>query len=132
MPARTPGLGRVVAGNREAEVQPERRCPGDDFRFRHRKERGAYAEAPALHAGLRPEVRRPLESLEKLGPAVRITGVVEGVGADEHVGRPDDLGPGNRVRQEERVARRNISDGDRIAAEAVCRSRRRIRWSDAP
>ena len=67
MPARTAGFGRFVARNGEIEVESQRRCPADDFRFRHRQQRSADTEAPAFHPGFGPEVRRPLEGFEKLG-----------------------------------------------------------------
>src|SRR5262249_53590438 len=63
--------------------------------------------------------------LEELGPAIRVSRIVEGIGADEDVGRAGGLGPGDGVREKERVAGGDIGDRNRIRAEAVLRNRNR-------
>ena len=74
----------------------------------------------ALDGGLGREVRHLLERLDVLGPAVGVAAVVEGVDADEDVVCFEHLGPGERDREEDGVARGHV--GDR---ECPRRSRRR-------
>ena len=59
-----------------------------------------------------------LERRDEFRPAVRIAGVVDGVDADEDVVRAEHLGPGQRERQEHRVARRHVGDRDAAASRA--------------
>ena len=53
------------------------------------------------------------------GPAVGIAAVVERVHADEDVARAEHLGPRQRERQEDRVARRHVRDRDARAHLAI-------------
>ena len=53
-----------------------------------------------------------LERRDVLGPAVGIARVVERVHADEDVAAREHLGPRQRERQEDRVARRHVCDRD--------------------
>ena len=69
-------------------------------------------------AGLGAEARHGLEGGEELGAAVGIAGVVERVHAGEQIARAEHLGPGERVAEEERVARRHVGDRD-VAAHGV-------------
>ncbi|MNT25580.1 hypothetical protein D3C72_1611040 [compost metagenome] len=73
-----------------------------------------HAEAVALHAGLGGEVGERLVGGHVLGAAVRIAGVVHGVGAEEQVAAADRLGPAQGQRQHDRVAGRHV--GNRNAA----------------
>ena len=75
---------------------------------------GAWMLQPlrALDAGLGGEVRHPLEGVDVLGAAVGIAAVVERVDADEDVARAEHLGPREREREEDRVARRHVGDRD--------------------
>ena len=52
------------------------------------------------------------KGLEELRPAVRIARIVDGVDADEDVARAEHLGPAERERQKQRVARGHVGDGD--------------------
>ena len=61
-------------------------------------------------AGSRREIGERLERRDELGPAIRISRVVERVHADEDVARAAHLGQRERVREKDRVARRNVRD----------------------
>ncbi len=66
---------------------------------------------PPLHARLRSQVRHALESLDELRPAIRVTRVVQSVDAYEHVRTFEQFRPGQRVRKEYGIARRNVRNG---------------------
>jgi serine/threonine protein kinase/Tfp pilus assembly protein PilF len=103
----------VVAGVRQGVVHAQGQAAGDDAVLGHRQERGVDPEgAAALDAGLRRQVGHHLEGAEVLGPAVGIAGVVHAVGAEEEVEGAERFGPGQGQRQEHRVPRRHVGDGD--------------------
>ena len=62
-----------------------------------------------------PEARHLLHGGQPLGPAVGVARRVEHVDADDDLGRACDLGHGDRVGEEDRVARRDVGDGDAAA-----------------
>src|SRR5215469_6028284 len=103
----------LVAGRRQRKIEAEGSRAAHDVGLARAEQRRMNAERRTFDSAARSEVRHALERLEKLGAAVGISGVVEGVGADEDRLRPEDLGPGERVREKERVARRNVRRGDR-------------------
>ena len=112
-PAARPSVGRrVVAAMREAVVEPQSVPPANDLGLCHRDERGVDAEPPPFDARLRRERGETLERRDVLGPAVRVAGVVERVDADDEVARAQRLGPGERQRQQYRVARRDVRRGN--------------------
>ena len=76
------GRSRSSSGRSRARARPAR----DDLPLGHLEKRRADAEADRpFDAGLRGEIRRALEGLQKLRTAVRIARVVQGVGAQEDV-----------------------------------------------
>ena len=64
--------------------------------------------------GLGGQVRHAFVGLDEFRPAIGIARVVERVHADEDVGRFQHLGPRQRERKEDRVARRNVGDRDSV------------------
>src|SRR2546425_837926 len=52
--------GRIVTGERQREVHPERRALGDDLGLAQMDERRVDRQLLALHGGLRGHVRHPL------------------------------------------------------------------------
>ncbi len=56
-------------------------------------QRSANAKAIAFHAGPGRHTSQILERPYEFGPAVRIAGIVEGIHADEDIGRPNHFGP---------------------------------------
>ena len=61
------------------------------------KKRGLDAEPGALDPRPRAEIRRPLEGLEKLGPAIGVARVVQRIRPDEDVVSAEGLAQGDRV-----------------------------------
>ena len=115
-----PGSGRPPAGsgrNRRRRGSPPR--PGsrtksalrhaefdpapEDVGLRQPDERGLQADRRRIR---RPQVDRPLERLDELGPAVRVARVVEGLDADDDRLRPAGLGVARRDREEVSVPER--------------------------
>ena len=52
------------------------------------------------------------KAVDEFRPAVGVAGVIHGVDADEDVVRAEHLAPGERQREEHRVARRHVGDRD--------------------
>src|SRR5438067_11076106 len=67
-----------------------------------------------LNPSLGGEVGHPLVSLNELRTAVRISAVVEGVHSYEDVAAPENFGPSQRERQEDRVASWNVGNGNAV------------------
>src|SRR5262245_32356172 len=95
---------RIVAAQRQAVVGAEGKAAADDVGLREAEERREHFERAPFDAGSRREGRDLLERAKVFRPAVRITGVIERVDADDDGFGADDLGPGRRERQEDRVA----------------------------
>jgi hypothetical protein len=95
-PAGAPsGVGLVAAhGFRQLHAQLAREL--NDFRFRKIHQRRAHLDPAPLDRRLGGEVRHRFEGAQILGPAVRITGIVDGVRADEDMPRAEHLGPAER------------------------------------
>ena len=74
---------------------------------------------PALDARLGGQVGHLLVRADVLGAAVRVSAVVQGVDADENVAGLQHLGPGQRVRQEDRVASGDVGDRD-LVCQVLC------------
>ena len=82
-----------------------------DFRFREFDQRRVDTNARApLDAGFGGEVAHLFESMNELGPAIRIAGVIERVDADVDVVGFEHFGPCQRERKKDRVARRHVGD----------------------
>lgn len=103
---------RIVARAGEREVDAELEALLDDLLLLPEQERRAYPRRHlgVLHAGLGGELGHRLERVEKLGPAVGVAGIVDGVGADEDVCCAGRLGEREGVREEDRVAGGDVGD----------------------
>jgi len=64
----------------------------------------------ALNARFRGQIAHSLEGMYELGPAIRVTGIIERVHADEDLVRFEHLRPGQRERKEYGVARGDIGN----------------------
>ena len=122
---RPSGVG-IVATVGQPEIEHPSSCPSLTISaLRQSQQRRVDLQArAALDAGFGRQVRHALVGLDELGTAVGIARVVERVHADEDVGRFQHLGPRQRERKEDGVARRDVGDGN-----AVRPSRRRSRPS---
>ena len=85
----------------------------------------ALAPLGGLDAGARGQVGQALERLHEAGAAVGVAGVVDGVDADAQVARAQALGHGQRVRQEDGVARRHVGHGNVVRVLHVAALRHR-------
>ena len=63
-------------------------------------QRRVDAKHVAFDTRFRREIRQPFERIDEFGPAVRITGVIDRVDADEDVARAEHFTPAERVRRE--------------------------------
>ena len=105
--------GGVVAAVRQGEIDAEGPAEADDFRLGLVDERRVDVESPfVLDAGPGGEVGQLLEGAGELRPAIRISGVIDGVDSDIQVEGAKRLGPGQGQRQENGVAGRDVGDGD--------------------
>ena len=105
------GFVGIVAAVGEAVVDAQLQAGCDDLGFAHLDEWRADGEFPmALDTGGRGEVGHRLEGGYKLGSAVGVSAVVDGIDADENIVRADHLGVPERDRQKDRVSRRHIGD----------------------
>ncbi|EAT09859.1 hypothetical protein SKA58_05360 [Sphingomonas sp. SKA58] len=106
-------IGRgIIAGPADPGVQAQSIGLARDVRLGHILQRGVDADRMPLHPRLGGERRHLLESVDKFGPAIGIARVIERIDADEDVARPRDLRQPQCQRQEDRVARWHIGDGD--------------------
>src|SRR5664280_1434924 len=121
-PGAPPEITAELAGRRKACLEPEGEREADDVRFRHVEKRRPDREAPALGAGLRPELRDALERLEECGAAVGVAGVIESVCTDDDLRRPVRLGDAERERQKKRIASGDVRDGDARLSERLLRN----------
>ena len=76
--------------------------------LRGRDERRVDVEARAFDAGARGQGRERFERADELGTAIGISGIVEGVDADENVARVEHLGPAERESEKDRIARGHV------------------------
>jgi len=94
--------GRNSYASARSRPQPE--TEPDYLRLGQLGQRGVGPDPLAsLYGRLRGQVGHGLESLDELGPAVRVAAVVKGVDTDEDVAGPKGLGPGQGEGQEYRV-----------------------------
>ena len=94
--ARTAAAAGVVAGAGQREVEAEDRRAARSRPWSSRAAERGSRNQRALDPRLRPEPERALEGLEKFGPAVRVAGVVEHVGAEEDDAGADRLAEARR------------------------------------
>ena len=104
--ARPPGNTKRLRRNRRRA-----RLPPHDFGLRQVDQRRAYPQPRALlHAGSRREIGHGLEGRDELRAAIGITGVIDGIHANEDIVRMQHFCPGERERQKYGVARRHVGD----------------------
>jgi len=101
------------------EIDAEFVAAAHDVGLGEADQRRMHAELCALDAGLGGKVGETLERLDELGPAVGITRVIDRVDTAEDVLRAEHLGPAERERKHDRIARRHVSYRDAPAAPAL-------------
>jgi hypothetical protein len=69
-----------------------------------------YRQPGTLDAGPGRQVGHGFEGGDVVRPAIRVTGIVDRIDADEDVAAAQHLGPGQRQRQHDGVARGHVSD----------------------
>src|SRR5215213_7592310 len=107
--------GGIVAAQRERVVDAEGASELDDLALAEMEQRRLDAHGRGtLDAAARGEVGHVLERLDVLGTAIGIARVVERVDADEDVGGAEYLRPGEAEGEEDRVARRDVGDGNAL------------------
>src|SRR6202043_2981419 len=101
---------RLVARHRLAVIDTQSCTFAYDLGFGEGDQRRMHAAGTALHARPGGERGEHAEGGDKFGPAVRIAARIQDVDTYKHVPPPEHLAPGERERQHDGVARRNISD----------------------
>ena len=116
--AATAGLaigGRIVAAPGEAVVKAKIEAFSDDLCLSHMQQRRVdFQSAFAFDAGSGGEIRHSLERADIFFAAVRITAVVELVGAEKNIRRFNTLRQRERKRQKNRVASRHVGYGNSL------------------
>src|SRR5467141_4522512 len=113
-PARRAVLRRVVAAAGERVVDAELDAAAQDAGLGELDERRVDLQPRSLDAGLGRELRHLLVGREVLRPAIGVAAVVERVHADEEVVRLQRFRPGEREAEEDRVARRDVGQRNRL------------------
>src|SRR5690349_15909740 len=104
---------RVVATMGKSERYAQVASQGDDLRFGEVDEGRVNPDVRAAFDGsFGGEVGYALERVDEFGAAIGIAGVIERVHADEDAGAFEDLGPCEGEGEKDRVAGRDIGDGD--------------------
>src|SRR6187431_239910 len=106
---------RIVAAPRDPIVHPQPLPQLHDLRLAEADQWGMDPEKPPLDAGAGGEVRHPLEGLDVLRPAVRVAAVVQGICADEDVGRLQYFGPAHGEGEEDGVPGGDVRRRDPVA-----------------
>src|SRR5439155_3231435 len=102
----------------------EREAAADDVRFGEIDERRVYTELRAFDPGACRDGGERFERLDECRTAVGVTRVVERIDAQDDIGCIEDLGPAERERQKDGVARRYIRGRDAVGGDlAVARDR---------
>ena len=101
-------------------IDAEFRTGSDDLGLRQIDDRCVNAiPALALDGGGGGEVGEFLELLDIVMPAIRISGEVGGVDADEDVEGAEDFGPGQRVGEEDCVSCGDVGGGNLVEVAEV-------------
>src|SRR5262245_41421752 len=98
----------IVAAVCQAVVEAESGATSDDVAFGDQLQRCVYPKPLTVDAASGRERRQLLECCDELRPAVGIARVIQRVHTDKDVVRPEYLGPSERQRQKDRVARGDI------------------------
>src|SRR5690606_14799322 len=115
-PASKPFVGGIVARPAHRRIEPEPVRFLRDTGLAPFLKRRVNAERLSFGAFLRREPRSLGEAGDELRPAIRITGIIERVDANEDVMRADRLRPAEREREEDEIARGNVSYRNVVAA----------------
>src|SRR5467141_495161 len=113
-PARRAILSGVVAAAGERVVDAELDAAAQDAGLGELDERGVDLQPRSLDAGPGRELRHLLVGRDVLRPAVRVAAVIERVHADEEIVRLQRFRPGEREAEENRVARRDVGERNRL------------------
>ena len=100
---------RIVTTVGQRKIDIELDGFANDVRFRHFDEGRVNLNPSAFNAGLCRDVRQRFENRDEFRPAVRITAVIDRVCADEDVPGRNRFRPGQRMREEDGISRRDIS-----------------------
>src|SRR5690348_15399846 len=85
---------RIIAAMREPEVHAELSGKAHDIGFAERHQRGVTLDMrAAVEAGVGRQIRHAFVSLDELGAAIRVAGVIQRVHADENIGSFEHLRP---------------------------------------
>ncbi len=106
----------AVAGDGDAEVHAQAHAFTDDVGLAEELQWCVHAQPRAFHTCLGGQVGQHLESPHELGTAIGVARVVHRIDATEQIVGADDLGPTERQRQHDGVARGHIRNGDTVAA----------------
>ena len=99
-----------ITGHGFTEIDAQIGSDADNIGLAHPDQGGLDPEPLPFHAGLGRQVGKPLEGLYELRTAIRVTRVVNRVGAYINVLGPQDLGPAERHGQEYRISGRYVCD----------------------
>ena len=114
--ARRASRRRIVTTAGQPVVHAKLQSLADDLGLGQRNQRRMNRQGlPTLHAGLGREIGHPLKGRDELRPAVRVAAIVQRIHSDEDVARSQNLCPGKREGQKDRVARGHIGNGDPAA-----------------
>ena len=105
----------IVARPAQPHVDAQPLALAHDIRLGHMLERRMDREALALDARLGGDLRQPFERRDELRPAVGIARIIQRIDPDEQVARARRLRPAEREAEEDRIARRDIGDGNAAA-----------------
>src|SRR6202790_5009917 len=99
---------RIITAMSKSKVQAQLGGDTHDIRFTERDQRRVNVDGrAAFDARFGRQVGHIFESVDELGAAVRVAGVVERIHADENVGGLENLRPRQRIRKKNGVARGN-------------------------
>src|SRR6516225_3847017 len=114
--AARPALGiRLIARYGLAVIDAEPRAREDDLGLGPADERCVDAAGSAFDTGPGCERGQPPERFDELWTTVRVAAGVDDIDADKHIARTEHLHPGQRERQQDGVARRDVRDGNTLA-----------------
>ncbi|MBM4320960.1 MAG: hypothetical protein FJ125_13660, partial [Deltaproteobacteria bacterium] len=100
----------IVAGVGQRQVHAEPDGFPGDLRLAPEEQRSTDAQRLPLHARPGGHPGQHLEGVEELRPAVGVARIVHGIDADEDVARPGHLGQLQGQTEQDRVARRHITN----------------------
>src|SRR3954454_14457574 len=106
--------GGIIAAVRECKINPEFRRLVNDGGFAHRDQRSVHAKLRPFRPGLGCKCGQLFKRGDEFGPTIGRAAVVDCVYADENVAHVEHLRPGERVAEKNRIARRNVGEGNPV------------------